>query len=376
MNGRRSLTAAPFLFGGTMKFATVVIALLLIAGSAFADAPGTCAMLTPYNVFMIWASASGSCTTLGGACDTNDLVTFDVQAFGYNFSCASTFYQWDFGDGTTAVAKAVTHRYATSGKYNVAVRMTTSEQSIVLTSTINVRASGRQRVVRKASPPPPLEESTLRGVMLEYGAIEMQPGESRRLQLVLPQCCVFFTPVIAAATFSIDPTSYATIDPDGLLTVNPTAPGGITLRVYANIENGRRIVSNDVYVDTAESNPLLGGWRQTAEIPCDGSPEVVATSPPLSLAFRGGNRFEAVWLGFEVYKDYWGLYTFDRSAKKVTIGVLSGNYIPPSMRGEGTFDIASEDGWKVLRLRNVWLGRPRGDTRPPACGLVFRGGRW
>jgi hypothetical protein len=270
----------------------------------------------------------------------------------------------------------VTHRYATSGKYNVALRIATSSQSVVLTSTVTVQSAGRQRVARKASPPPPLDESTLRSVMLEYGSVEMQPGERRRIQLVKQECCVFFTPVIAAATFSIDPTLHATIDSDGVLAVNPSAPGGITLRIYANIENGRRIVSNDVYVDTPESNPLRGYWLQTAEIPCDGSPEIVATSPPLSLGFRSGNRFDAVWVGFEIYKDYWGLYTFDRTAKKVTLGVLSGNYVPPSMRGEGTFDITNEDGWKVLRLRNVWLGRPRGDTRAPACGLVFRGGRW
>jgi hypothetical protein len=360
-----------------MKFARIAAVLSLFAMSVLADSEG-CPPLTNNNVYMIWSSLSGSCSSQdsGAGCAAYDPIVFGFETFGVNLACSAYTVQWDFGDGTAAAnAQRVVHSYA-PGRYNVSVRIASSGYSVVITSSINIQAQGRRRVARKASPPPPLDESTLRSVMLEYGSVEMQPGERRRLQLVKQECCVFFTPVIAVATFSIDPTSYATIDSDGVLAVNPSAPGGITLRVYANIEKGRRIVSNDVYVDTPESNPLRGGWLQTAEIPCDGSPEIVATSPPLSLGFRGGNRFDAVWIGFEIYKDYWGLYTFDRTAKKVTLGVLSGNYVPPSMRGEGTFDIANEDGWKVLRLRNVWLGRPRGDTRAPACGLVFRGGRW
>ncbi|HKO00373.1 MAG TPA: hypothetical protein VJ032_01690, partial [Thermoanaerobaculia bacterium] len=205
-----------------------------------------------------------------------------------------------------------------------------------------------------------------------YGPIEMQPGTTRQLYLQQQQCCVYFVPVRADARFSIDPTPFASIDATGLLTVDSTAPGGLSFRVYADVEHGRRIVSDDVNVDTPESNPLRGSWRQTAEIPCDGSPELPVIGQPLSLQMRGGNRFEAVWLAFEIYKDYWGLYTFDRVAKRVTLGLLAANYQPPAFRGEGTYEITGQGSERRLRLKNIWLGRPHGDTRPPGCGMVFQ----
>ncbi|MEA2274695.1 MAG: hypothetical protein QOI98_3403, partial [Solirubrobacteraceae bacterium] len=211
-----------------MKFATVVMVLLLSAGTAFANTP--CTPVTNRNFLITWSILFGVCSSPDSGCAGKDLIFFLIEESGRTLDCGPYTVQWDFGDGTSATGERAAHLYE-PGTHKVSARLTDAYESAVFTSTFNVRSSERRRVAVKASQPAFLNETTLRSVMLEYGSVEMQPGERRRLQLVKQECCVFFTPVIAVATFSIDPTSYATIDSDGVLAVNPSAPGGITLRV-------------------------------------------------------------------------------------------------------------------------------------------------
>lgn len=135
-----------------MRFATIGMALLLLAGTASADA---CPPLTNYNVYITWANVSGSCSSQGAGCVAYDPIVFGFETFGVSLACSVHTFQWDFGDGTAAAtAQRVVHIYA-PGTYNVSLRITSPVQSVVLTSTITVRAPGRQRVVRRTSPPPP-----------------------------------------------------------------------------------------------------------------------------------------------------------------------------------------------------------------------------
>ncbi|MCU1228482.1 MAG: hypothetical protein JWO97_1366 [Acidobacteria bacterium] len=359
-----------------MKFAAFVMSLALFAAGAHADAP--CQPMTQSNIYMKWSSESGACSSLGGPCFTSDPLTFDIAAFGYNLLCSPFVVQWDFGDGTTAASKAVTHRYTASGTYNVSMRITTPMQSITLTSIVRVTSPARHRVARKAPSPPPLDEQTIKYLSLELGQIDAHPSDTYQMHLVTMECCVFFKPVYADVRYYADAGDFASVDPiSGLLTINSHTPGGAKFRVYGNIENGRRIVSADVYVDTVDSNPLRGTWTQTAEIPCDGSADVAAVNPIGTLHFAGGNSFDATWVPFEVYKDYWGVYSIDTSTRQVMIGATAGNYVPKSIDGDGTYELIPEPGgMATLRLNNVWLGRGRNDSRPPACGMVFHGRNW
>jgi PKD repeat protein len=361
-----------------MRFAAAVMAFAFCAGSAIADAPDGCPTLTQTNVFITWASASGTCTRLGGPCFANDSLNFDVGTFGYSLSCTATIIQWDFGDRTSANGKNVMHRYAAPGTYNVTLRLTTPSQSTTLTAAVTVLSSGRRRVARKSPSPPPLDEQTIKYLSLELGQIDARPGDTRQLRLLAMQCCVLFNPIYADVRYYADPGDFARVDPiSGLLTIDSGVPGGAKFRVYANIENGRRIVSADVYVDTVDSNPLRGTWTQVGEIPCDGSSDIAAVNPLNFLHFAGGNSFDATWIPFEVYKDYWGVYSIDTSTKQVMIGATAGNYVPTTIDGAGTYELIPEaGGTATLRLNNVWLGRPGGDARPPACGMVFHGHNW
>ncbi len=234
-------------------------------------------------------------------------------------------------------------------------------------------AAARQQAVGKDSPLPPVDAETLYRLTLEHGAsIDMQPGGEQLLQLWLLQCCVYSRAIRTAVLYSMDPRPDASIDPySGVLTISPEARAGTHFRVYADIENGRRIVSNDVYVETRASNPLQGSWRQVGEIACDGLWERPAQTIMQELRFRNDGTFTATWFPFESYKDYWGFYSFDKPRGRMSLGIRAGNYIPTTFEGDGAYTITEDETHRYLRLTGLSLGRPRSDQEGKDCGAVF-----
>ena len=256
---------------------------------------------------------------------------------------------------------------------------------LLLTSAV----TARQRAVRQPSIPP-LDQRTLESLWFgDRHAIALRPGQEQVLQLGITECCVYFRRVRARVAWSIDPANRgASIDSNGVVRIDPNARDGAVYRVYADVENGRRFVSTDVYVYTAEGNPLAAGvWRHYGEISCDGGfvLPLAAEDPDeiLELDLMANGQFRVTWLPFEVYVDFWGPYTYDLATKRITFGVTHGNYVPAEMDRDGTFELVKLgepevlNGWTVqnyeLLLNSVWLGRRRQSTRPPGCGMVFRG---
>ncbi|HJW94507.1 MAG TPA: hypothetical protein VJ901_12890 [Thermoanaerobaculia bacterium] len=242
----------------------------------------------------------------------------------------------------------------------------------VLFLIVTFGMQGRERAVLQPKGPAPLDERTLRGVTLEFGLVEVQPGDRRTLRLQQWQCCVWAMSIPADIHFSMDAFDFATIDPDnGYLTIAPNAPARTSFRVYADIEHGRRIVSADVWIDTPKSNPLLGNWRQVSD-----SCSFVTPGHQIELlTFRGNGSFSVTWVPFEVYNDYWGFYTFDRPAGHLSLGIRSGNYVPPAFAGDGQYAITEKDGVRTLTMRNIYFG-PRYDeairpVTPLTCVTTF-----
>jgi len=135
---------------------------------------------------------------------------------------------------------------------------------------IAAAATARERSIRY-EPPRPLQPSVLMSVNLDFGSVDLAPGAAHKLQLWMWQCCVYALPVTADVRYYMDSSDAAQLDgATGNLTISPLARGGTTLRVYADIEHGKRIISADVHIETPGSNPLRGRWRQTADISCDG----------------------------------------------------------------------------------------------------------
>ena len=238
---------------------------------------------------------------------------------------------------------------------------------------VTLAVNGRDRAIPHPQPPAPLDYTTLYDAVFEFGSIGIAPGEDRMLHLYVWQCCVWARQIKADVRFSMDPNERATLDPDtGFLKIAPDMAAGTTFRVYADIEHGRRLLSADVYVDSRATNPLLGSWQQTLEIPCDGGPPRVPSAAISELAFSESRKFTVTWFPFEVYKDYWGFYALDRPKGHLTMGIRYGNYVPQVFSGDGMYSVSETDGVRTLTLRGLNLGRAQTDTsHEPVCGGVF-----
>jgi hypothetical protein len=217
-----------------------------------------------------------------------------------------------------------------------------------------------------------LDEGTLQDLRLSFDQnVQMQPGETHAFSLGVVECCYIFEPVEASATWSVEPAEGASIDPGtGVFTVDPDTPAGSVFTVSADVENGRRVVSIEVYVFTPEANPFVGHWGEEAQFACDTGEEVPPEEPIRELAFRAEGTFSVTWMPFEIYRDYWGTYEYDLVEGTLDLVVNGGNYVPDDVDGSGSF---SFDEQGRLILRDIWLGSPYGGTDPANCGHRFIG---
>jgi len=215
-----------------------------------------------------------------------------------------------------------------------------------------------------------LDEDTLSRLSLVMGdTIQLQPGDTWEFSPGVVECCYVFEPVDTCATWSVSPTAGATIDPEtGLFSVDPGTASGAEFTVTADVENGRRLVSAQVYVYTPEANPLVGVWREQAQFACGSDEELVPEERIGELVFGADEGFSVTWHPFEIYKDYWGTYTFDLSQGTLELTGAEGNYIPEDLDGSGSWAI-DEQGRLVLK--DMWLGSPMGSSGSANCGHRF-----
>lgn len=145
--------------------------------------------------------------------------------------------------------------------------------------------------------------------------------------------------------------------PEGAVTFMRQEDGVPVAEVGDDVAPGTRIrldatynghdLSGPVEVFRAADNPLVGMWRQDGE----GCP---ADSAIQELVFTGGGDFSVTWTPFEVYKDYWGTYTYDSETGAVHLEVESGNQIPDDIVPDGTVT-ADETG---LHFETLSFGTP------------------
>ncbi len=234
--------------------------------------------------------------------------------------------------------------------------------------------------------PPVLDEETLQGLIIfalfpgesaeDYipvgslsDSLQALPGGSLQLTLGVFQCCYFFHPARVQAVWSVSPGEGVDIDPTtGLLTVDPATPNGSVYTVIADVENGRRVVSTELHVFTPEANPLVSFWFEIAQIDCATGGEVVPADTIEELIFGADGTFSVTWFPFEVYKDYWGTYTFDPATGSLELTITNGNHIPPDFDGSGTYTL---DAAGRLILTDIWFGNPPTSTGAATCGHIL-----
>jgi FOG: PKD repeat len=96
-----------------------------------------CGLMIPNENVYVTFNGDG-CNAVSGSCSAKADVTFAVSATGYDLSCGSPTYSWDFGDGGHSTDKAPAHRYTANGTYNVKVHFSNGTQPVDLPSTVKV----------------------------------------------------------------------------------------------------------------------------------------------------------------------------------------------------------------------------------------------
>lgn len=218
----------------------------------------------------------------------------------------------------------------------------------------------------------PLDDDTLSMLSLLFfpGIIELQPGQSHAFEVGVVECCYFFEPVDACAEWSVEPADGASITDDGVLSIEPTAHNGSMFMVEADIEQGKALLTAEVWVYTEQDNPLVGTYHEIAQIDCQQPGEIEPAEPIGELRFLANSQYMLTWWPFEVYVDYWGPYSYDLQSGALTMVAESGNYVPSDMDGQGTF---SFDAGGDLLLQDMYLGSPSAGPPPtPICGHRFR----
>jgi hypothetical protein len=196
-----------------------------------------------------------------------------------------------------------------------------------------------------------------------------QPGNVLALKLGTLECCVVLEPVEACVEYSLSPTEGATYDAaTGELTIGEDAVAGTIYTLTADVEDGRATLEAKVTVYTKESHPMVGIWHEVGQTPCEGGAETLPAPGIGELWFKANGEVLVTWQPFEVYVDYWGTYTFDLATGAISIAVDGGNYVPPDVDGEGTFEISGDGS---LVLSDMWLGSAQDFMGEPACGQRF-----
>ena len=206
------------------------------------------------------------------------------------------------------------------------------------------------------TPTPTLSADTLERLEIAGGeVIQVQPGESRQLQVGAYQCCVFFQVYDLPAEWSIDPVKGVTLDPQsGMLAVAADTMHETSYTVTARLKEEGIVLTKTLLVYTPAGNPLVGTWHEAAQQPCGGGEEVIPENLLRELVFRADGTISATWDPFEVYKDYWGSYNYNLQSGTLVITGVEGNYIPADLDPSGSFEI-DENG--DLILKDIWLGK-------------------
>jgi hypothetical protein len=221
--------------------------------------------------------------------------------------------------------------------------------------------------------PNPLDPETLDRLEFSLGALsgiqELQPGEIVDLSIGTVECCYIFEAIPACVVWSLEPEAAGSIDPQtGELSVHPETENETVIKVTANIEDGKHVLTQDILVYTLEENPHVGYWREIAQLSCENGSEVIPDALIGELLFQANGTFSVTWAPFEVYRDYWGTYTFDHQTSILELVIESGNHIPENVDLNGQLQV-DENG--RLLLENMWLGGPAYEQLAPTCGHIF-----
>jgi hypothetical protein len=139
-------------------------------------------------------------------------------------------------------------------------------------------------------------------------------------------------PVPASCLEGVEISGPGSLGEDGrTVVVDADAGAGAAIHVRGKV--GDAGISGRILVFHEETQPLVGVWHQPEEA-CAG------TTPVRELIFDPDGRFSLTWTPFEVYKDYWGGYTFNDG--RLALKPDGGNHTPTDASFVGDVQLDSD----------------------------------
>jgi PKD repeat protein len=112
-------------------------------------AGSTCPTMNDGNVFI--NTTSGCTSQYGDGCAVGTPVAFRVGTFGYDFTCGSHSWTWQWGDGTAnSTGQSVSHTFGSVGTFPVKVTIQNASQTFTISRNVTTGGS-----VQPPPPPPP-----------------------------------------------------------------------------------------------------------------------------------------------------------------------------------------------------------------------------
>lgn len=288
-------------------------------------------------------------------------ILYDMQ-FKVNRSSLSELHALE-----TRIAEVATNIPPSKTAFSIAAAATKQQFDLEITAT--AAALSTRGAILKVTP--------YEVAMLHIGLannlsdqFEAQPGESLDFEVGVTECCYLFRVMDQLKVhWSISPTEGAEINPEtGRFHVFDTTSSGSVYRIEALLADGS-VLNHWVHVYTPTANPLVGTWREDAQIACADGSWVKAPRPIQELIFHASGSLSVTWYPFEVYFDYGGTYQFNLQSGQFSFSPTEINYLPRQLSTQGKFRL-DEQG--RLILEGIWLGVPPDEqSQVLGCGHRF-----
>ncbi len=157
--------------------------------------------------------------------------------------------------------------------------------------------------------------------------IHLTPGSSYTAQVMYPNPDGPLSPLKTQVEWSLEsPVKGITIDRlSGQIDIAKDTPNGISAKVIARIEGGRRVLKTSLFIFTRESNPFVGEWRVESLLACGDGHEMKPDYTLKAPLARDHLRFQVsdFWIGLENniagHTTLTGIYEYDLKAGTITL---------------------------------------------------------
>lgn len=211
-------------------------------------------------------------------------------------------------------------------------------------------------------------DMTLPGTLgISTSGVELAPGESVRMgapmMYTVPHVPPDPLPSTCGVRWSVG--SGATITAGGEVTINADAAPGSVIEVRAHVDT--LAASQQIVVIDPAPNALAGQWTEVGPALCANG-QRASGDVVKELEFRRSKTFSVTRVPFESYRDYWGTYSFDAGAARLTLSVSGGNQVPDFITAE--LDARVVDG--RLSLEGPLISPSQSAPPGQSCRSVFR----